>query len=213
MALRTILPSLCTVALLAGAANMATAEEGSGSSHGLWLSFQTLPTDLEIDISDDDGDSLTIADDEEYESASRFAFGYRYRRGSQMAFVFSTGLAFSQEEFDDSGATWDITGTGVVLEPGISWLWENGFQLDAVGILGLGSSTADIKGYDEEDGVYAEFGLAVRPAYQAAGGFRVYADLGYLNRVQSWELEGTDDLTLDFDSSGFTIGAGVGYSF
>ncbi|MFW5829439.1 MAG: hypothetical protein ACOCXA_04180 [Planctomycetota bacterium] len=198
-----LLPALCALACSGMAVSGAHAVDSW--DHGLWLGFQSLPTEFESEVSGD----FSGSNEDDLDSAGRLALGWRGRAPGQTAFVVSAGLAFTVEEYEDT----DVTGTGLVVEPGVSWHFNGGFELDLVGVFGAGVSTLD-SGSFEEDGTYGEFGVMIRPAYQHPEGFRIYADLGYMSRSQEWEIEESGisfDQTLD--TSGFAGGLGIGFMF
>ena len=195
--------SLCALCAVAQAQ---TTEPTETVQHGLWLSLQTLPTSYEVEV---EGFG---SNEDDFDSATRLALGYRYRRPGNTAFVMSMGLAVTQEELDGL----DINGRGLVFEPGVSFLLAPGFELDLVGMLGFGASTLEDSDSDiDEDGSYAELGLFLRPGYQFSNGIRLYGDLGVLSRSQSYEIDGGTfgELDLDITSSGLLAGLGIGYNF
>lgn len=191
--------TLCAILLV----GTGPAVAASAFEHGLYLGFETLPTEFELRLGPFSGE-------EDFDSAHRFAFGYRGRGPQDTAFVINTGLAFSQEEFNDL----ELHGFGFFAEPGISFRVTHGFTVDVLASFGIGIATVEetTSGLDE-NGSYADIGIVAQPGYRWPGGFRLAARLGLLARTQTWDPNTGvfDDVSVD--SGGATIGLQIGYAF
>ena len=193
---RQLLPGLAIATGCLFATPALSAAE-SGFQNGLWLAYQIMPEDFEVEVDVSGADST----DEEWETANRFALGYRGRGAGQTAFVISAGLAFTNQEWEDpdDGDETQVSSTGLVAEPGVSFRLHENFDLDLVARLGF---------------TYTELGILVRPAYRFDGGFLLFAELGYLSHDQEYDIDfGFADIEYTVESSGVVFGAGAGFVF
>ena len=175
----------------------------SDFEHGLYLGFETLPTEYGVELGPFSGE-------EEFDSAFRFNFGYRGRSPQNIAFAIQTGLAISREEIEDVS----LSGFGFFAEPGISFRVADGFTVDLLASFGIGISTIDDESSGlDENGSYADIGIIAQPGYRWPGGFRLAGRLGLLARSQTWDTNSSIIDELTFDSSGAIIGLQIGYAF
>lgn len=178
--------------------------------HGVRLSYVTLPTDIDLEVRADTGETMQAEAEAHHGQRLGLMYTWLAHPEQPVSLTLGIGLDMATVRLDVA----DEKLTGLRGEAGASFRVTPALRVDTTVVLAGGSARIvydpDPVSTPDDEGHYLEYGLVVRPTYRFDCGFSLGLEAGYATTVSTYDIEGgTGELT----RTGFNGGLTAGYSF